>query len=305
MRRKRTHTDGAALFATLPRRRHPGLLRLLVAYELIFDFLDNLHERHATAPNGRQLYGALRDALDPDTPMSAYYRHHCCNDDCGYLRALVEVCRHDCALLPAYERVRKLITTETTRSLVLGLNHETEPAARDVALMQWAERECHGYDEVSWFELAGAASATLTVYALLALAAEAPCSDREVAVVQAAYFPWVSATCTMLDSYVDQTEDRELGNHCYVDHYSSPQVAARRVGELITRSVSVTRALRDGHRHVVIAACMAAMYLSRDSALIPTMRLTTSQLVQAGGSLTVLLLPVLRLWRTAYALRSA
>jgi tetraprenyl-beta-curcumene synthase len=36
---KRTHAHGAALFWTLPRRRSMPLLRLLVAYELIWDFL--------------------------------------------------------------------------------------------------------------------------------------------------------------------------------------------------------------------------------------------------------------------------
>jgi hypothetical protein len=55
----------------------------------------------------------------------------------------------------------------------------------------------------------------------------------------------------------------------------------------------------------VIAACMVAMYLSKDSARTPAMRPTTDRLSEAGGSLTRLLLPVLRLWRVAYAQRSA
>ena len=46
---KRGHADGAALFTILPRRREPGLLRLLVAYETMVDFLDNVSERHPTA----------------------------------------------------------------------------------------------------------------------------------------------------------------------------------------------------------------------------------------------------------------
>src|ERR1700693_1609341 len=47
--RKRTHADGAALFWILPRRRNSELLRLLVSYELIWDFLDNLRERAGVA----------------------------------------------------------------------------------------------------------------------------------------------------------------------------------------------------------------------------------------------------------------
>src|ERR1700722_1108216 len=45
--RKRGHTDGAALFWILPPRRDPKLLRLLVTYELIWDFLDCLNEHGA------------------------------------------------------------------------------------------------------------------------------------------------------------------------------------------------------------------------------------------------------------------
>ncbi|HEV7527994.1 MAG TPA: DUF2600 family protein, partial [Solirubrobacteraceae bacterium] len=45
--RKRGHTDGAALFWILPRQRDPNLLRLLVAYEIIWDFLDCVNERGA------------------------------------------------------------------------------------------------------------------------------------------------------------------------------------------------------------------------------------------------------------------
>src|ERR1700734_4377112 len=46
---KRGNTDGAALFWTLPDRRRPQLLRLLVTYEIMCDFLDNVSERGADA----------------------------------------------------------------------------------------------------------------------------------------------------------------------------------------------------------------------------------------------------------------
>jgi tetraprenyl-beta-curcumene synthase len=303
--RKRTHADGAALFSILPRRRCPRLLRLLVAYEIALDFLDNVNEREASGGNGRQLHLALVEALDPQRSLSDYYLHHRWRDDGGYLRALVESCREGCGQLPGYPRVRSTLRRETVRALVLGINHELEPARRDGALRRWADRECAGYREASWFELTSAASASLTVHALLALAAESVGSDSEISAVLAAYFPWISATSTMLDSYVDQFEDALVGGHSYLDHYPSRAAAAQRVGELVERSVSCARCLNRGHRHVVIATCMVAMYLSKDSARTPAMHTTTRNLARCGGSLAVLMLPVLRLWRILYALRSA
>ena len=75
--------------------------------------------------------------------------------------------------------------------------------------------------------------------------------------------------------------------------------------ELVTRSAVEARRLRNGHRHAVIAACMVAMYLSKDSARTPEMRADTASIVRAGGSLTRVLLPILRMWRIAFDQRGA
>jgi tetraprenyl-beta-curcumene synthase len=305
--RKRGHTDGAALFWILPRRRSPELLRLLVAYEMIWDFLDSLNEHGADRgqANGRQLHLALIEALDPTASISDYYRHHPWREDGGYLRALVEACRCGCSALPSYSRVRALVLREAMRAQVLALNHDLDPVCRDLSLQRWSEREFGDRHDVSWFELSGAASASLTVHVLLALAAEPTCTELEIARACAAYFPWLSLATTMLDSYVDQVEDEVNGDHSYIAHYATPAVAARRVYEIVERAARECRCLRNGHRHAVIVACMIAMYLSRDSARTPAMRARTDRFIEAGGSLTRALLPILRLWRIAYAQRAA
>jgi hypothetical protein len=74
--------------------------------------------------------------------------------------------------------------------------------------------------------------------------------------------------------------------------------------QLIQRSLSEAGALPNGERHTLIVACMIAMYLSKDSARTRVMHKTTQRLVSAGGSLTKILLPILRLWRIVYAQRS-
>lgn len=302
--RKRGHTDGAALLWTIPRARYPNLLRLLVAYEIIWDFLDGVNERGAAAGqvNGRQLHLALVDAIDLTRPIADYYRYHQCGGDGGYLRMLVAACREHCRRLPSYWAIRPMLVREAIRAQVLAINHDLDPALRDTDLRRWAAETFPDTPNTTWFELTGAASASLTVHALLALGAEPASSEGQHLTEQtcAAYFPWISTTTTMLDSYVDQAEDLTNGDHSYVSHYATPQVAAARIRELVERSLIEGRALRDGERHVVIVACMVAMYLSKDSAHTEAMRETTRSFVRAGGSLTRLLLPVLRLWRLAY-----
>jgi tetraprenyl-beta-curcumene synthase len=304
---KRASTDGAALFWTLPSGRSPNLLRLLVAFEVMADFLDSASERGVQAgpANGIQLHVALSEALDPEAPVSAYYCHHPWHGDGGYLRALVAACRERCAQLPSYRCVRSRAIGAATLARVLGLNHEPDPAVRDAALRGWARREAPTWEELAWFESTAAVSGWLTVLALLALAAGGELEERRVRDTCAAYLPWISLAGTMLDSYADQAQDAADGEHSYIAHYPCAEEAVERICELVGEAARRARALPDGAKHTVIVACMVAMYLSKDSARTPQMCASTRSLAAAGGTLARLLLPVLRVWRVLYAQRDA
>jgi tetraprenyl-beta-curcumene synthase len=302
---KRGHADGAALFTILLRRRDGRLLALLVAYETMLDFLDNVSERHPTPSNGRQLHRALGDALDPARPLRDYYRYHSCRDDGGYLATLVNTCRSCCRTLPSFGSVQALVTQETRRALVLGINHDTDTVRRDRMLRAWAAREYPHETELTWFELSGAASASLVVHALLALAAKSGVTDAEVEEVYAAHWPWIALATTMLDSYVDQIDDSLNGSHSYIAHYPDSATAVGRLRQSIDRSFRAARQLQDGHRHTVIVGCMIALYLSKDSAQAPPLRATTGALASEAGPLVRLLLPILRVWRCTYSQTAA
>jgi tetraprenyl-beta-curcumene synthase len=302
---KRAHADGAALFSVLPDHRDPNLVGLLVAYETILDYLDEVSERYPTEANGRELHLALFDALDPEREFADYYRYHPWVDDGGYLPALVERCRDACRQLPSYGVIRTPLAREVRRTQVLALNHLVDPVERDAALRQWAASEFPDERELHWFELGAAASASLVVHSLLALAARPTVSADEIAVTYATYWPWTSLATAMLDSYVDQAEDEERGNHSYIAHYDEPACAISRLRECIAAAARGAFEPSNGHRHAVIVCAMVAMYLSKDSARSPKMRRDTTMLVTAGGSLARLLLPMLRAWRLAYSQRAA
>jgi tetraprenyl-beta-curcumene synthase len=305
--RKRAHADGAALFWILPRRRHPRLAALLVAYQTIWDFLDNAGERGACMGerNGRLLHSALVQALDPHAPIGEHYRHHSCDDDGGYLRALILACREACLELPSYGCVRAAVLAEAERCSIQSINHHPDPAGRDAALRAWAAAHPLPGDRFGWFELTAAASASLVPHALLALAAEPACEQQEIAAVHAAYLPWVSLATAMLDSYADQPEDALAGAHSYIAHYRDGEEAVRRVGQIVEQAARAAAELPRGHRHTIVLACVVAMYLSKDSTRAAERCASTRSLVHSGGSLARLLLPVLRAWRIAYGQRAA
>ena len=304
--RKRANIDGAALFWTLPRGRSPALLRLLVAYEILADFLDCTSERAAYLgiANGLMLHRALIEALDTDGPPSDYYRHHPWREDGGYLRSLVETCREICVTLPSFATARPLLARATRLTQVLALNHEPDPTCRDMLLRAWADAQFAGQEELAWFEWTGGASAWLTVLALLALAATADVGASDAQATYAAYLPWVSLLGTLLDSYGDVDQDEADAAHSYIAHYGTTDAAVARVSEILRNSLEQLSTLPGRHRHLVLVSCMVAMYLSKDSVRTPQMRPLTLTLARAAGPLTRLLLPVLRAWRVLYRQQS-
>jgi tetraprenyl-beta-curcumene synthase len=302
---KRSNTEGAALFWTIPKQRCPQLLSLLVAYEIMADFLDSAIERgaHAGIVNGRQLHLALVDAVDIERPISDYYRHHPWHNDGGYLPQLVHACRCGCAALPSYWRVRPLLMRAAALAQVQGLNHELDLRLREAVLRAWTAREGDPDNELGWYETAGAASAWLTVLALLAVAAEPAPPSGYASEVYSAYFPWISLTATLLDSYGDLVEDRLNNENSYITRYRSLEAAVERIGEIVRRATREARLLHNGERHSVILAAMIAMYLSKDSTRTIEMAPTSRLLLRSGAWLAILLGPILRAWRLLYSLR--
>jgi cytochrome P450 len=300
--RKRDNAEGAALFSILPKRRNGRLLKLLVAYQVMWDYLDSASERGASAgpDNGRQLHRALVEALDPDAPISDYYRYHPWKDDGGFLRGLVQTCRSLCVSLPSYGHVYRLMLDGVERCAIQSLNHDPDSNRRDAALRRWAKSEYADTYGLEWFELTAAASAFMP-HVFLALAADSPCAPSDLRAVHSAYFPHVSLAIAMLDSYVDHDQDLATNSHSYISHYPNRRLALERLATIVKQATSRTADLPNGRRHTVIVASMVAMYLSKKSANTPRVRGQTRCLLRAGGPLVTLLLPAAGVWRTVGA----
>jgi len=305
---KRGHTDGAAMFWTLPDQPDRRLLRTLVAYEILQDYLDTASERAAAVgvDSGELLYSALGDALDPDRPHADYYRDHPWRDDGGYLRSLVDSIRADATQLPSFAAIRPALKREISRAGVLDLNHIVDPDRRDRALRSWAEAEFPEPTRcgLRWYELTAASSGWITTHALLALAARLGVTAHDVETTHSAYWPWYAVSLTMIDSFVDQAADISSGDHSYFAHYELHADGVSRLALHLERSSNAIRQLPGWERHAVLLACMIALYLSKDDAREQSMDESVAVVLRSGGSLTRLLLPVLRAWRLCNAQRS-
>lgn len=299
--RKRSHVKGSAFFSTLPTSRSRDLVRALVAYEVIYDYLDVVSEMTVSSgrENGEHLFRALVDAVTPGEAVAPdYYALSPHREDRGFLAALVGACRASCARLPAFALVAPIVSRDADRGPLYATNHEVDPAVRTRLLQEWAEGR-GGHPGLGWFELAAADSTPLTVQLLLALAADAHVSDTEIDACRRVYYPWVCLLATMLDSHIDRTEDAAAGSHSYVGYYANEAAAARRLADLTRGAVEGTLTLRHGERHALLVALMIAVHLSKESASAPADRRATSTLIAAGGWRVRATLPLMRRWRTA------
>lgn len=298
---KRDNALGASLFCTLPKRRNQRLLKLLVAYQTLWDYLDNLSESATTAgaQNGYWLHRALVDSLDAEASPFDYYRFHPWRQDGGYLQELVKVCRRLSADLPSYSQLRTLILTGVRQCALQGINHLDDSKDRTRGLRAWASQSARHHAELTWFEIAAASSAFLP-HPLLALAAEPDYKLADAERVSTAYFPWMALAITMLDSYADLDSDRVGDHHSYVDYYDTRGIACERLFEIVRRLVSEMDRLPNRDGHVLIATSMVAMYLSSSGTRGSPQRVQMNKRIAAGGGpLTQLLVPTARAWRAA------
>jgi tetraprenyl-beta-curcumene synthase len=286
---KRGNLEGAAAFAAFaqPAGRHAAV-RAVVAYQTMFDYLDNLSEEPSEYPiaNGRRLNGALLAAITPDAPHHDYYPHHRRGEDGGYLYALIAVCRTALTALPSFVTIAELAREATERVVTYqSLNHGDGNGRHD-SFERWARASGRTHVRLRWWETGAAAGSTLDLFALIAAAAD-PALDRSVArMLGTAYFPWVGALHSLLDSLADRVEDLATGRRGLIDYYRSPDEAADRIATIATEAMSQVSELPGGHSHTLIVAAMTSFYLCDLSmSSSPHARLATPAVLEAMGRL--------------------
>lgn len=280
---ERGNLEGAAAFAVLaPHSQRTSLIRALVSFQAIYDYVDSLvEEAHHSVPEAnRRLHQALHDAVDHETdPASSYYA--AAERDDGYLCALVLACQRTVAALPSSATVLPHALAAIERMIAYQLhNHAGETPAVD-ALAEWAAAATPTDSDYAWWETAAAGASSLVVFALLALATRDDVVEPEAARVVEAYLS-VGALHVLLDSFVDREADAASGDHSLVAHYPDPSAQADRLAAIATEARLRTRRLRDGGTHTLILTAMVSFYLSAPAPNRGS-RLTVEQVTAALG----------------------
>lgn len=296
---ERLNPEAAAFFAVLaPRRRRGRLVRLMVDFQIAYDYLDAINEQPDTASlrNGLQLHRALTDAVSSSPSRGRYYRHHPQHDDGGYLAELVDACHELVRALPSAAAIEPVLVRAAERCgegqsrnhAVLVEGHEQ--------LIDWAVSQPDGARYL-WWELAAAGISCLAIHALFAAAACTTTLD-EAQRVDAAYYPPVCAISALLDSLIDRTHDAAGTNHSFVGHYATRALTARRFASIASEARALSSGLAKRARHAVIIAGIASFYLSAPEARSELARPAAARTLDCLGATTKPMIAVMR-WRRA------
>lgn len=298
---ERGNLEGAASFAAfLPRAPRLQVIRALVAFQAIFDYVDSLAELPAvdSLANGRALHEALLVAVTPGRPHPAYYAHHPHSADGGYLRTLVEHCCASIGALPSHAVVQEGLVRGVERMIEYQALIHSGGVGADSPLAAWGCHETPPGSGLQWWETAAGGASSLVAFALVMAAARPDLSPADARAIERAYFPWIGSLHVLLDSLIDLPQDVEAGHHSLVENYRSAQETSERMDAIAAVSVRAARALPGGGEHALLLAGMTGFYLAADSARLPHAADATARIAATFGELArpVLLVHRVRRW---------
>ncbi len=261
---KAYHVAGGCILATfLPKRRARAYVELIAPLESIYDYLDNLCDRHPdVSPDAYPvLHRAIADALDPHAPPTDYYAAGPSGGDNGYLQRLVKRVQRSLGRLEGYERLLPHFREAAGLYAEMQTFKHLPPGERERACEAWFERRRDPRTAgLTWGEFACAAGSQFQVYApLFELAAGRP---EAIGAAYDAHFPAVAALHVLLDSFIDQAEDREHGELNFAAEYGSAERLRERFERLVAMAETRFAALPRPQYHRFVLRVMTLFYLT-------------------------------------------
>jgi tetraprenyl-beta-curcumene synthase len=261
---KQFHCEGGSVYATADLVNRHVLIPLIVAFQTISDYLDNLCDRSTSmdAQDFRQLHQSMLDAVDPSAVPASYYEYHPENNDNGYLALLVRTCQTCICMLPSYNKVQEHVKLLVGLYCDLQVYKHIDLNLREQALYEWWSEHKEKFPSLQWNEFSAATGSTLGVFALFLAAAQKELLIEDVTELYEAYFPYIAGVHILLDYLIDQQEDIDGGDLNFCSYYQSSEEAAERIGFIAEEAKRRSRALRDSRFHGMIVEGLQAMYLS-------------------------------------------
>ncbi|GEN34880.1 MULTISPECIES: tetraprenyl-beta-curcumene synthase family protein [Aneurinibacillus] len=258
------HCEGGSVYAAAHMEWKDSLVRLIVAYQTISDYLDNLCDRSTTlgAQNFDRLHQAMRDAVSGTFSLIDYYEFNKEKDDGGYLKALVAVCHTEIRKLPGYDLVRDDVCELVSLYCDLQVHKHVVKEEREVRLLAWWQEHKQKAPHLFWNEFAAATGSTLALFHMFQIASYPDVSPKRVTLLRQAYFPWICSLHILLDYLIDLEEDEVGGDLNFIAYYESDKIIYERIHYIVQEAKKHIQLLPDRKFHSMIVDGLLGLYLS-------------------------------------------
>jgi tetraprenyl-beta-curcumene synthase len=305
---ERFNAQTAPTFATLaPRDQRPGTVEAIIALQIIYDYLDGLTEQPVSEPlrNGHELFRALTDAVSPlHPPHQNYYRYspHC--EDGGYLSGLVGAVRGALLKLPAGASVSQVARAAAVRCGEAQARVHAVPSEGTAVLEGWASGQA-AQEGISWPQfVASAASAVISIHALIAAAADPHTTPAQAARIEV-FHRSTCALATTLDGLADLAQDERSGESelGYLRYFPDRDALATELVDIARRAVGEAERVPHGGHHLMTLAGVVAYYASALSASESSSKAVVAPVQRELQPLIAPPLAFMHAWRLAKRLR--
>lgn len=286
LKSKDFHCYGGSVFALSGDRKEEVLIQLIVAYQTICDYLDNLCDRNDCLDGNafRQLHIALQDALQPGLLQSSYYQYYPEKDDGGYLAQLVIECHRCIEMLPSFHAVQSEALTLVGYYIDLQVKKHIDWSQREKILRDWAENNLSSFPEIYWQEFAAASGSTLAIFALFALASYSSVKIDQVNNITAGYFPWICGLHILLDYFIDREEDRQGNDLNFTFYYDDEKIMLERLKYFVRQSHAQLNHVENSAFAKTVVEGLLAMYLSDQKIKSQGFKKFAAALLNSSGS---------------------
>jgi tetraprenyl-beta-curcumene synthase len=261
---KTFHCQGGAVYALLHRAKLDALIPLIVSFQTISDYLDNLCDRSVSLDpvDFRLLHQAMLDAILPGAPVRDYYASRGHLDDGGYLQHLVQTCQQTLAQFPHLESIRPTLEKWVGLYIDLQVYKHIEKSEREQALLAWWDLHRHAYPNLQWQEFAAATGSTLAMFMCFVVASEESFDAGQFDNQMTAYFPYVCGLHILLDYFIDQDEDKRGGDLNFCSYYEGREQLFWRLTWFAEQAKLCVSYLPNSRFHGIILEGLFALYLS-------------------------------------------
>lgn len=264
MTSKQFHCEGGAVYAAANLQHRHVLIPLIVAFQTISDYLDNLCDRSTSldAQDFRRLHQSMLDAVNPSAPQHDYYAFRQEQEDGDYLNKLVKTCQSCIFMLPSYALAQPYIEELVSYYCDLQVYKHIRHDLREQELLRWWDQHSGRYPQLYWNEFAAASGSTLGVFMLFLAAADPQSKEETVLAIRASYFPYVCGLHILLDYLIDQEEDRQGGDLNFCNYYDTVELTVERFEFIVKQAREEINRLEHTPFHRMIVEGLLALYLS-------------------------------------------